>query len=1071
MEFQIRTALGVLDQDLRLSDADTRLCELLGIESGSAQGCAFEQFLPEGSKADFRQAVTDVLRDGSHETSITLQNGDGSYVFVADMQLRRLTAYTILIQVVDSTRARRIEGSIRSLARETAPLTGQAFFDSVTELLAEATGMRIAFVGRRIANGRIRTISVWDDARGGRVDDFEYELKGSPCETVLANDPCFFCDSVCRRFPEDALLQQMQMESYQGIPVHSVAGELLGIIVLLHDRPMEPIPELDPTLTLLAARAGAEMERMESERALLEQLAADQNYMSTILETTGALIIVVDHDGNIITFNRGCEQTSGYSREEVTGQPFWKYLIPEDERPAVIEALKSLSAGHFPATFENHWLRRDGTKRWISWSNTCTLKPDGSVDLVIGTGIDITEKKEMQHDLLQANEELAEQLGAVDQERNLRKQIMETSGAIVLVVDEEGRLIEFNSAAEQATGYERTEVIGQSATLLVPEKLRTVTLAGLKERLASGSDSSSEYVLLRKDGQKRWVTWQNSVYREPLLGRRLLISIGIDITERKKFEEEQQQLFQQIERTFQEIVRERNFRQQILDTAAAIICVADTDGNVIEFNRVAEEISGYTKDELLGKPYFVLLPPEQRDTARNRLKQMEDGDVEHNIVYPWLTRSGDERHILWSNSAFFDRQGGMEFVIGTGIDITERVEVERVREELFERLQNSLQELQREREFRQSIVETSSALIIVLSETGRIIEFNRGCEEVSGYRRDEVIGRHFSLLIPVDEGHHVMNRFAEMPLKEIEPNVENGWLTKSGDIRWILWNNSSVTDPQTGQQIIIGTGIDITERKKAQKELATAYEDLKLLNDHLEDRVRERTMQLQAANQELEAFSYSVSHDLRAPLRHITGFIDLIHMKAFELDPQLRKYLDIIADSAKRMGMLIDDLLQFSRMGRTEMSQSVIDLNGIVTRVINDLSYETQGRNIEWRITELPRMRCDPSMILLVFQNLIGNALKFTRHRDPAVIEIFSEQAEKGTTIHVRDNGVGFDMQYADKLFGVFQRLHRAEEFEGTGIGLANVRRIVHRHGGTVHVVAALNEGADFSFHLPELRS
>jgi signal transduction histidine kinase len=245
------------------------------------------------------------------------------------------------------------------------------------------------------------------------------------------------------------------------------------------------------------------------------------------------------------------------------------------------------------------------------------------------------------------------------------------------------------------------------------------------------------------------------------------------------------------------------------------------------------------------------------------------------------------------------------------------------------------------------------------------------------------------------------------------------------------------------------------------------YRKTKALNEANQS-LNRRNEELMAANQELEAFSYTVSHDLRAPLRHVSGYIEILREHAAgSLDEQARRYLDLIQQSAGKLGDLIDHFLAFARMGRADLNITAVNMNELVRQVVDDLRSETEGRRIEWQIGELPNVQADPDMMRQVWVNLLSNAVKYTRPRDPARIEISCDVSQpKEFVFFVRDNGVGFNMQYASKLFGVFQRLHQEKEFEGTGIGLANVRRIVHRHGGRTMAEGTLNAGVTITFTL-----
>ncbi len=254
---------------------------------------------------------------------------------------------------------------------------------------------------------------------------------------------------------------------------------------------------------------------------------------------------------------------------------------------------------------------------------------------------------------------------------------------------------------------------------------------------------------------------------------------------------------------------------------------------------------------------------------------------------------------------------------------------------------------------------------------------------------------------------------------------------------------------------------------RAFAERRRSEEEIKKLNEGL----RYRATELEVANSELEAFSYSVSHDLRAPLRHVNGYVELLrkHLAA-GLDAKGQRYMDTIGDSAKQMGHLVDDLLVFSRMGRAEMNVSGVSMRRLVDEALDRLRSQTTGRDIDWKIGSLPEVQGDPTMLRQVWLNLIDNAVKYTRTRERAEIEVGSVFNGEESVCFVRDNGVGFDPQYAGKLFGVFERLHRSDEFEGTGIGLANVRRVILRHGGRTWAEGQVEGGATFYFSLPKVK-
>ena len=383
--------------------------------------------------------------------------------------------------------------------------------------------------------------------------------------------------------------------------------------------------------------------------------------------------------------------------------------------------------------------------------------------------------------------------------------------------------------------------------------------------------------------------------------------------------------------------------------------------------------------------------------------------------------------------------------------------------------------------FQQTLVDSAAYGIISSDPTGTITSFNKAAERLLGYGADEIVGRQTPILWhdpqevaqranelseelgePVAAGFEVFIARADRGLPD-----ENEWtfIRKDGTRVPVLLSVSALHDGNDKLIGFVGLAYDLTERKRTE-------EKIRELNRGLERRVAERTSQLEAANSELESFAYSVSHDLRAPLRHIDGFIDILQKHAGPvLDEQCLHYMANISDSANKMGRLIDDLLAFSRMGRQAMVIQAVSLETLVREVISELEEDAAGRNIEWRIGELAEVGADSAMLRIVLTNLISNAMKFTRSRQQALIEIGQLSGEDDETVcFVRDNGVGFDMAYADKLFKVFQRLHRTEEFEGTGIGLATVNRIIVRHGGRTWAHSELDQGATFYFSLPSIR-
>ena len=368
-----------------------------------------------------------------------------------------------------------------------------------------------------------------------------------------------------------------------------------------------------------------------------------------------------------------------------------------------------------------------------------------------------------------------------------------------------------------------------------------------------------------------------------------------------------------------------------------------------------------------------------------------------------------------------------------------------------------------------AILQSAMDAILTIDDEQCIVLFNAAAEKMFDCRASEALGGPIERFIPERfrgrYGSHIRRFYQTGPSSRMGTRREIWGRRLSGEEFPLEASISQVAGG--GKKLFTIILRDITKRKRAGEKRKLHEQEIHKLNQELEERVAERTAQMEAANHELETFTYSVSHDLRAPLRHIGGFSKiLIEDFGPAMDPEARRHLERIGAGVHRMGLLVDELLNLARVGRHAIKLQVTSLNSVIEEAVSSLQPEAEGRTVVWKIAKLPAAKCDPVLIKQVFQNLISNALKFTRPRERAVIEIGHREQQGETVIFVRDNGVGFNMKYVDKLFGVFQRLHRAEDFEGTGIGLARVQRIVHKHGGRVWAEAEPDKGATFCFTL-----
>ena len=787
----------------------------------------------------------------------------------------------------------------------------------------------------------------------------------------------------------------------------------VGLLRERSDAPLHRMPRRDDEIGDLGEAFGGLLNDLRQRQDALR--SSEEKFAGAFHSNPHLILITRLRDGLIVEANEGFEHLTGYTLAEAVGKlttadlRLWGELA--DRETMLSRLAESGSLQDMASTL----VRKDGERRDVLLS-AATIELSGTSH-IIGMVQDITELKRSQEALRRSEERFSKAFHS-NPDFNMISRLRD------------GLIVEANAGFEKLLGISAADAVGKMTVGDLhmwadpADRERMVRL--LKEQ---GRVRDLPATFVTGSGERRAVEITASTI--DLAGEPHIIGTARDVTELMR----SQEALRRSEERFATFFRNNPDYSSVSRLS---------DGKFVDVNRAFEQMTGWRRDEVVGRTALEIglwADPREREAV---VRELNAHGLARGFEVHFRMRSGELR-LIQGAVVKVDLEGEPH-ILGVARDITEIRRAEAAREKSEEK-------------FSKAFHASPDWIVVVRVEDGLILDANEGFERISGFSAAEAIGKTVLELglwaEPEKRAAFVQQVSTQGMVRDYEWEVRQ----KGGNIRHALI--STVAISLDGEPCLISIVRDVTEQRRAEAEIRS-------LNADLEVRVQARTADLEEALRELEGFSYSISHDLRSPLRAIAGYARIIEEDyAAQIDGEGRHLLGRIVAGAIRMSELIDDLLDFARIGRAELKKLPIEMNGLLREVLGEMPEAGSGHNLQMRIGALPAALADRSLLRQVWANLLANAIKYSRQRDPMVIEVGGAVEGGETRYFVRDNGVGFDMQYAGKLFQVFQRLHRDPAFEGTGVGLAIVARIVQRHGGRVWAEAAPDKGATFHFTLP----